>query len=189
MRHGIAGNRLGRFSSWRKATIRDLAKATLIRQRVCTTMAKAKEARRLVEQLITLGKKGSLAHKRKAFSILCDHQLVSDLFNKTAARFRQRNGGYTRIIPLATLRRGDSAKMVFLELTEKETVVVSKPKAGTVAKAKSAETIAVDAEKKPAAKIEHKSHPQKDLPAPGKVKPGRNIVGGIKKIFQQKTGE
>jgi len=80
MRHGISGNRLGRNSSLRKATIRDIAKATLIQQRICTTQAKAKEARKLVEKLITLGKKDTLANKRRAFSILCNHKLVSDLF-------------------------------------------------------------------------------------------------------------
>lgn len=169
-----------------------MAKATLIRQRICTTMAKAKEARKLVDQLITLGKKGSLAHKRRAFAILCDHQLVSDLFNKTAPRFRQRNGGYTRIIPLALPRRGDSAKMVYLELTEKEVVVISKPKAQAAAKvvdttAKSQPEKSLD--KSPVSPKPEKSHPQKDLPNPGKISKPKNIVSGIKKIFKQKIGE
>ena len=110
MRHGIAGNRLNRNRSLRKATLRDIAKATLIHQRVCTTLAKAKEARKLVDQLITLGKKGELVHRRRAFAILCDHQMVSDLFNKTSPRFKNRIGGYTRIIPAAGLRRGDNAR-------------------------------------------------------------------------------
>ena len=64
MRHGMAGNKLSRNSSLRKATVRDIAKATLERQRICTTQAKAKEARKLVDKLITLGKKGSLADKQ-----------------------------------------------------------------------------------------------------------------------------
>ncbi|MCK5611113.1 50S ribosomal protein L17, partial [Candidatus Pacearchaeota archaeon] len=115
MRHAVSGNKLGRNSSWRKATVRDIAKATLIRQRICTTKAKAKEARKLVDRLITLGKKGTLAHRRKAFSILNDHKLVSQLFNKTAPRFQKRKGGYTRIIPLS-FRRGDNAQLVYLEL-------------------------------------------------------------------------
>ena len=62
MKHGIAGNKLSRNSTLRKATVRDIAKATLIRQRICTTHAKAKEARRLVDRLITLGKKGSCVY-------------------------------------------------------------------------------------------------------------------------------
>ena len=128
MRHHIDGNRLGRNSSLRKATVRDIAKATLVHQRVCTTKAKAKEARRLVEKLITLGKRADLASKRRAFSILCDHHLDSNLFNKTATRFKSRLGGYTRIIPLSQ-RRGDNAHLVYLELTEKEIIVpTTKPK-------------------------------------------------------------
>lgn len=133
MRHGIAGNTLSRNSSLRRATVRDLAKATLIQQRICTTEARAKEARKLVDNLITLGKKGALADKRRAFAILCDHQAVSDLFNKTASRFKNRIGGYTRIIRLGK-RRGDNAQLAFLELTEKEEVVVSKPKSTAVAR-------------------------------------------------------
>src|SRR3989338_8781601 len=114
MRHGIAGNKLGRNSSLRKATVRDIAKATLVRQRICTTQAKAKEARKLVDKLITLGKKGTLADKRRAFAILCDHKIVSSLFTKTSPRFKNRVGGYTRIIPLGN-RRGDNAQLAFLE--------------------------------------------------------------------------
>src|SRR5689334_13312479 len=99
MKHKMAGNRLGRNRSLLKATLRDIAKATLIRERISTTKAKAKEARKLVEKLITLGKKGTLADKRRAFAILSDHKIVSDLFNKTSPRFKSRVGGYTRIIP------------------------------------------------------------------------------------------
>src|SRR3989338_8184504 len=104
MRHGMAGNKLSRNSSLRKATVRDLAKATLIQQRICTTEAKAKEARKLVDKLITLGKKGTLADKRWTCAILCDHRIVSDLFNKTSPRFKDRVGGYTRIIHLGNRR-------------------------------------------------------------------------------------
>lgn len=133
MRHGMAGNRLSRNSTLRKATVRDLAKATLVAQRICTTEAKAKEARKLVDKLITLGKKGTLAAKRRAFSILTDHKLVSDLFAKTSPRFKNRIGGYTRIIKLGT-RRGDNAALAYLELTEKEIIIISKPKSAVTAK-------------------------------------------------------
>ncbi|MCA9400618.1 MAG: 50S ribosomal protein L17, partial [Candidatus Omnitrophica bacterium] len=70
MRHGIAGNKLNRNRSLRKATIRDIAKAALLKQRIQTTTAKAKEARKMVDKLITMGKKGTLADKRRAFAIL-----------------------------------------------------------------------------------------------------------------------
>ena len=116
MRHGMSGNKLSRNSSLRKATVRDLAKATLIRQRICTTQAKAKEARKLVDKLITLGKKGTLAGRRRAFSILCDHRLVSMLFTKTSPRFKARAGGYTRIVRLGRVgkRAIESARIEFV---------------------------------------------------------------------------
>ncbi len=202
MRHGIAGNRLGRFSSWRKATVRDLAKATLIHQRICTTKTKAKEARKLVDQLITLGKKGSLAHRRKAFAILCDHALVSELFGKISGRFKSRVGGYTRIIPLS-LRRGDNAQLAFLELTEKEQVIVSKPKSTAATKPKQKEPQAPVETKKSEPSITVKPHvpeirkekskpepvkpyPQKEVPGKEKPKPKKPFFSGLKKIFTKK---
>lgn len=140
MRHAIAGNRLGRNMSLRQATLRDLAKAALIHERICTTQAKAKQARKLVEKLISLGKKGTLAARRRAFAILCDHQLVKILFKETAPRFKNRLGGYTRLISLGN-RRGDNAHLVFLELTEKKEIVVTKAKSEAIAKKGDLKTI------------------------------------------------
>src|SRR5271163_162544 len=115
MRHAKSGNRLSRNQSLRKATLRDMARSIFLQERICTTMAKAKEARKLIEKLITLGKKDTLAARRRAFAILCDHTIVSDLFTKTAPRFKSRTGGYTRIIPYMQ-RSGDNAALAFLEL-------------------------------------------------------------------------
>ncbi len=154
MRHRISGNRLNRNMSLRKATIRDIAKATLIHQRICTTKPKAKEARKLVDRLITLGKRGRLADKRAAFAILCDHKLVSDLFNNTAPRFKDRAGGYTRIITIGK-RRGDDAQMAFLELTEKEELIVSKPKTGIGIKKKFSDVL--PGKKKEGSQVKSKS--------------------------------
>ena len=205
MRHKFSGNRLGRYTSLRKATLRDIAKSTLIHQRICTTKAKAKEARKLVERLITLGKKGTLAHKRRAFAILCDHSLVKDLFEKISHRFKDRQGGYTRIIPLST-RRGDNAHMVFLELTEKEVVVISKPKTSASGKTKEAKSLKPDSEK---AAPEHagadsqdqkKEKTQKSAPPQAHSKHDivsskdknistKKVVGGFKKMFTKKPTE
>ena len=127
MRHGISGNKLSRNQSLRKATMRDMARAILVEERIFTTKSKAKEGRKFIDKLITLGKKGTLADKRRAFAILCDHQMVCDLFDKTAPRFKNRVGGYTRIIPFGN-RRGDNAQMVYLELTEKSKAIISKAK-------------------------------------------------------------
>ena len=190
MRHKIAGNKLSRNSSLRKATLRDLAKATLIRQRICTTRTKAKEARKLVDQLITLGKKGTLAAKRRTFSILCDHTLVSDLFKKTSPRFKNRMGGYTRIIPLG-YRRGDNADLAFLELTEKEEIIIAPVKT----KKKKSETLESPAvtttseskttTKEPLQKkMDLKPSSKKDL---DKNKISKSFMGGLRKIFQRKA--
>ena len=198
MKHAMAGNRLGRNSSLRKATVRDIAKATLIHQRICTTKAKAKEARKLVEHLITLGKRGELSHKRRAFAILGDHQVVSELFRKTAPRFKSRNGGYTRIILLG-LRRGDKAQLVFLELTEKDEAMLSKARSTATAKPKDLQSVPEKKAKKPAEGVTE-AHIVKEIPEKSKPKadikdlksekgqPGKKFVGGIKKIFQRKVG-
>jgi len=118
MRHKIKTDSFSRFSSYRKATINSIVRSLLLNQKIITTQAKAKSARVVAEKLISLGKKNTLAAKRRAYSVLCDHSLVSMLFNDIAVNFGKRNGGYTRIIPYRN-RRGDNAKLVVLELTEK----------------------------------------------------------------------
>lgn len=199
MRHGKAGKRFGRKSSWRKATVRDIAKAALIWQRIRTTESRAKEARKLVERLVTLGKKGTLAAKRRAFAVLCDHKIVSNLFNEIAPRFKSRAGGYTRIIPLGENRKGDNARLVFLELTEKG---VKQPAKGSAAekaslkdkegatsvtkettKDEAKEVHAVDVKKKEASKREDK----KAVKIGDKV--SKMASGGIRKIFRSKKPE
>ena len=186
MRHKIAGNRLSRNRSLRKATLRDLAKATLIDQRICTTHAKAKEARKLVEKLITLGKKDTLAARRRAFAILCDHRLVSSLFKETAPRFKNRLGGYTRIIPFNN-RIGDNAEMVFLELTEKDRTIISGQKLKNYSKedkdaVQDAHTKPVVDEAKTSVKPEHSKADVKTI-TKATTKPT-----GPKKLFQRKIG-
>ena len=197
----MAGNRLSRNSTLRKATVRDLAKATLIAQRICTTEAKAKEARKLVDKLITLGKKGTLAAKRRAFSILTDHKLVSDLFAKTSPRFKNRIGGYTRIIKLGT-RRGDNAALAYLELTEKEIIIISKPKSAVTAKKEKVPEAgqhehghehhehAHEHEAKPKPKAIIKEQPKKDVikdqkSLPDKDKPRGKFLSGIRNMFNR----
>lgn len=185
MRHGQAGNRLSRNRSLLSATLRDMAKAALIQQRIRTTEAKAKEARKLVDHLITLGKKGTLADKRRAFAILCDHGVVSDLFNKTAPLFKNRAGGYTRLIKLG-LRRGDNAKLVYLELTEKrpEEIKAKKAKKGaqTVEDAQIVDEKAVAGEKETT-----KTGRAAVKNVPEKATPVKKAVGGIRKMFDRKS--
>ena len=153
MRHGVSGKKFGRNQKWRAATIRDLVKAVLINDQIRTTKVKACEARKAVEKIITLGKKGTLAAKRRAFSFLCDHSLVSSLFNTIAPRFANRQGGYTRVIKLAVNRQGDNAEMAILELTERKAEQAKAAAEAQEAKAgnkKAEDAVVVD--EKPAAK-------------------------------------
>ncbi|MDP8213522.1 MAG: 50S ribosomal protein L17 [Candidatus Zapsychrus exili] len=199
MRHRIAGNTLNRKTSHRKATVRDIAKAAIIKQRISTTKAKAKEARKLVDKLITLGKKGTLADKRRAFAILCDHKIVSQLFTEIAPRFQTRKGGYTRIIPLAN-RRGDNAEMVYLELTEKKEIVIvpkKKKKAAIATKPESSKTTDDKAKVEPKETEdaqeeikEVKKDDSKNKDKPSSVprdKPKSGKFPSFKKIFNRKS--
>lgn len=192
MRHQKIRTRLSRNSSLRRVTMRDLAKAVLIRQRICTTKEKAKEARKLVDRLITLGKNGTLSAKRRAFALLCDHVLVSRLFNSTASRFNARPGGYTRIIPLGH-RRGDNAQLAYLELTEKDKIIISKKK--TEAHSKSEPKIKQPEghpeEKKkvtpPKTETPPATHSKKDIVIREKPKPFPKFLSGIRKMFNRKS--
>ncbi len=112
MRHLKSGKKLGRNSSHRKALFNNLASALVRYELIQTTDVKAKELRKLSDRLITLGKRGTLDARRKAFSILKDRELVSKLFDDLAKReeISSRQGGYTRIIKLGN-RRGDNAPL------------------------------------------------------------------------------
>ncbi len=116
MRHLNAGRKLNRSASHRRALFRNLVTALLLRERIRTTDAKAKETRRLAERMITLGKNGSLAARRRALAFMQSHAAVKRLFDDIAPRFKDRAGGYTRIIKIG-IRHGDAAAMSVLQLT------------------------------------------------------------------------
>jgi len=118
MRHRNGLRKLNRTSSHREAMLRNLCIALLRHEMIKTTLPKAKELRRVVEPLITLGKKPSLANRRLAFDRLRDRDIVVKLFNELGPRFAQRNGGYTRIMKFG-YRVGDNAPMALVELTER----------------------------------------------------------------------
>jgi large subunit ribosomal protein L17 len=119
MRHNRQTHRLGREHSERKAMIENMVTSLLIHQEIKTTLQKAKAAQRLADRVITLGKTDTLAARRMAFSYLQDHQLTSKLFKEVAPRFKDRKGGYTRILHLQR-RKGDGAQLALLQLTEQE---------------------------------------------------------------------
>jgi len=125
VRHKKRRTRFGRRTQYRIATLRSLARSVFLHQAIRTTHTKAKEARRVVDNLIQIAKKDSLEARRRAFRFLGDKTLVSKLFKEIAPLFAARKGGYTRIIPY-NFRKGDGASMVLLELTEKK--IVEKPK-------------------------------------------------------------
>ena len=118
MRHQLSGRQLSRNAAHRKALMRNMAAALLRHETIRTTLPKAKELRRVVEPLITLGKTDSLAGRRRAFSQLRDDEVVRKLFEDIGPRFKARAGGYTRILKMEP-RPGDAAPMALMQLVEK----------------------------------------------------------------------
>jgi large subunit ribosomal protein L17 len=117
MRHGLTGRQLSRNSTHRWAMLRNMAASLLRHETIRTTVPKAKELRRFVEPLITLGKTDSQANRRRAFSKLRDTEVVTKLFDDLGPRFKARPGGYTRILHMAT-RAGDNADMALMALVD-----------------------------------------------------------------------
>jgi len=118
MRHRKSGRKLGRNSSHRKAMYRNMAASLMQHEIIRTTLPKAKELRRVVEPMITLGKKPSLANRRLAFNRLRDRDMVVKLFDELGPRYAKRNGGYLRILKFG-FRPGDNAPMALVELLDR----------------------------------------------------------------------
>lgn len=121
MRHARSGKKLGRDSAHRKALYSNLAGALIEHGRIKTTVTKAKAVKPYAEQMITLGRRGDLHARRQATAFLRSRDVVHHLFAEVAPRFKDRPGGYTRIIKIGP-RPGDSAEMVYLELVDEEYV-------------------------------------------------------------------
>jgi large subunit ribosomal protein L17 len=118
MRHGLTGRQLSRNTPHRWAMLRNMAASLLRHETIKTTIPKAKELRRYVEPLITLGKTDSEANRRRAFSRLRDAEVVTKLFDDLGPRFKTRPGGYTRILHMAP-RAGDNADMALMALVDR----------------------------------------------------------------------
>ena len=118
MRHRKAGRKLNRNSSHRKALLKNLAIALIEQDIIKTTLPKAKELRKVIEPLITLGKEDTVANRRLAFKKLRSDAAVAKLFTEIAVNAKERNGGYTRIIK-AGFRPGDKADMAYIELVDR----------------------------------------------------------------------
>lgn len=160
MRHQKAGRRLGRNISHRKALMRNMATSLLDHGRIETTEIKAKEIRRHAEKMITLGKRGDLHARRQALAFLTKRDVVAKVFDEYAERFKDRNGGYTRIMKLGH-RVGDNARMAVIEVLPSEE-----------SKAKAKKTTKEKAEKETKAKevgVEKVKTEKKDKKVKGKV--------------------
>ncbi|HZH10147.1 MAG TPA: 50S ribosomal protein L17 [Microvirga sp.] len=119
MRHGFRGRRFNRTTEHRKAMFANMAAALIKHEQIVTTLPKAKDLRPVVEKLITLGKRGDLHARRQAMSKLRDEAMVKKLFDVLGARYKDRNGGYTRVLK-AGFRFGDNAPMAVIEFVDRD---------------------------------------------------------------------
>ncbi len=119
MRHKKTGRGLGRKSDHRKAMFRNMAVSLIVHESISTTLPKAKELRRTIEPLITLAKQDGVSKRRRAFDKLRDKAAVGKLFDEIGPRFKERTGGYLRILKKG-MRSGDSAQMALVQLTDYE---------------------------------------------------------------------
>jgi large subunit ribosomal protein L17 len=119
MRHGVSGRKLGVTTSHRLAMLRSMATSLLKHEQITTTLPKAKELRPYVERIITLGKRGGLHARRQAYAQIRDERVVDKLFTTIAERYKERAGGYTRVLK-AGMRYGDAAEMAVIELVERD---------------------------------------------------------------------
>ncbi len=119
MRHGMSGRKFNRTKSHRRALLANLANALLKHEQITTTLPKAKDLRPYAERLITLGKRGTLHARRQAAATLRDDKIVAKLFSALAERYKDRAGGYTRVVK-AGFRHGDAAPMAVIELVDRD---------------------------------------------------------------------
>ncbi|MCO5143976.1 MAG: 50S ribosomal protein L17 [Oligoflexia bacterium] len=161
MYHGAGYRKLGKKTAHRLAMFSNAANSLFLHERIKTTLPKAKELRRVVERLITKGKEGGIHNRRRVFSFLRDDQMVTKLFDDIAPRFKDRKGGYTRVLKIADTRYGDAASMAVLELVGYELPALKskddKKKERVAAKAKAKEDKKAKAASKPAKAAKVKS--------------------------------
>lgn len=139
MRHLKDGRKFNRSSSHRTAMFRNMVTSLLKHEKISTTITRSKELRRYADRMITLGKKGDLAHRRKALSFIKSKDVVQKLFSTLAERYKKRNGGYTRIYR-SGVRLGDAAPMAIIELVDRDPAAAEKRRTKRVEKEKEKET-------------------------------------------------
>ncbi|MES0881652.1 50S ribosomal protein L17 [Roseibium sp. SCP14] len=119
MRHGKSGRKLNRTSSHRKAMFANMAASLIKHEQIVTTLPKAKEMKPIIDKLITLGKRGDLHARRQAISQIRDTAMVAKLFETLGERYKDRSGGYSRVLK-AGFRYGDNAPMAVIELVDRD---------------------------------------------------------------------
>ena len=119
MKHNIKNKKLNKTSSHRKAMFMNMSNSLIKHEQITTTLPKAKELKRFIEKIVTLGKNGNLASRRKAISILQDDKMVKKIFDTISKRYSDRKGGYTRIIKLGN-RFGDNAPTAVIEFVDRD---------------------------------------------------------------------
>jgi len=183
MRHQKSGKKLGRTSAHRKALLRNMATSLLKHERIVTTAVKAREVGRLAERMITLGKRGTLHARRQTIAFIESGEVVKRIFSVYAERYRNRDGGYTRVIKLEP-RSGDNAPMAIVELVDRpvETKDSDKKQAKADAKQVKAETKKTKTETK-----KTKTETIKAKPGTGKAKPENGEEKPKKKATAKKA--
>jgi large subunit ribosomal protein L17 len=170
MRHQLSGRQLSRNSPHRHAMLRNMSVSLLRHETIRTTLPKAKELRRVVEPLITLGKTDSDSHRRLAFARLRDRAMVEKLFADLGPRFRARPGGYTRILRM-TPRPGDSAPMALMQLVDGPAAVAAdKPVTEPASKTKRGKRAPAKTAAKKSAKKKAATAPAEEVPKPKRKK-------------------
>jgi large subunit ribosomal protein L17 len=191
MRHGVKGRKLGRTSSHREALFRNQLQSLVEKEKIITTLPKAKELRPIAERVITRGKHGTIHDRRWVLRWVLKRELVKKVFDDIAPRFEERAGGYLRIVKLGP-RQGDGAEMAVLELVEREAVVAEpetpkdtkKAKEPKAKEPKTKESKEAKA-KEPKPKKEGKAAPAK---AEAKPKPKRETKKDAPKVHTKKEG-
>lgn len=171
MRHHVDGRKLGRTSSHRRAMFANMAASLILRDRIETTLPKAKELRPLADRLVTMGKRQTLHARRRAVAIVRDKKAVHRLFDELAQRFSSRHGGYTRILKLGW-RHGDAAPMAVIEYLPPERKGGEGIETAPEKKAKAAK-------KKEAARAKAEPHGEKGA-VERKAKPPKTLAPAVK---------
>ena len=188
MKHRMHTRHLGRSSPHRKALMRNMVTSLLEHERIETTDAKAKELRRVADRMITLGKRGTLHARRRALRTIRSREIAAKVFDSLASRYRDRAGGYTRVLKLGP-RPGDAAPISIIELVDRETGAPARKRGAAAAKATPAKK-SVPAAKAPSAAKSRAAKPVAKPAAAKKrsAKPAADAKGKARKASPRKRG-